>query len=250
MDAQAVVLEGMDLRIPADARLLGTRVFAGLVDLAERAVRGLHGASPGPVAVVSRLRGTGRGISSSALFDALERDHTITPVAPFEDSQRVAGAVWRGDQILGPSSKAAVARLIWAADARDLPMHVHDQSDRFIVVRKGRGFFHVSDETCEAFTGQRVRSIPARERDVFLFARGVVHTFSTEREPMELLSCQLPFVPFDEPEQFRLPGYHWTAAKHRDNYTAGVACDAAWTVLARQPIPNLIASCMAPVVGN
>lgn len=249
MYAQAIVLQGMELRIPADARPLGTRVCAGLVELAERAVRGLHGASPGPVAVVSRLRGTGRGVSSSALFDALERDHPVTPVAPFEDSERVAGAVWRGDQILGASSKAAVARLIWASDARDLPMHVHDQSDRFIVVRKGRGFFHVSDETCEDFTGQRVRSIPARERDVFLFTRGVVHTFSTDREPMELLSCQLPFVPFDQPEQYRIPSCRWTAETHRDGYAAGVACDAAWTVLARQPVRNIVAECMVPLVG-
>jgi mannose-6-phosphate isomerase-like protein (cupin superfamily) len=249
MDAP-VCLGPLELAVPPNNRKRGTRVFAGMVELSQRAVTALGRTTAGPVAVVSRLRGTGRGVSSSALFDALERDHPIAPVAPFEGSDRVAGAVWRGDQILGGSSNAAVARLIWAADARDLPMHVHDHSDRFIIVRRGRGFFHVSDEDCEHFTGQRVRSIPARERDVFLFTRGVVHTFSTDREPMELLSCQLPFVPFDERDQYRLPACRWTAATHRDNYAAGVACDAAWTVLARQPAPAFMASCVAPVVGS
>ena len=247
---RALDLGDLRLILPTDARPLGTRVFAGLIALAERAVARLHRTSPGPVAVVSRLRGTGRGVSSSALFDALERDHPITPVAPFEGSHRVSGAVWRGDRILGGRSRAAIARLIWAADARDLPMHVHDESDRFIIVRRGRGFFHVSAEPCERFIGRDVRSIPARERDVFLFTRGVVHTFSTDREPMELLSGQLPFVPFDQPEQFRLPACRWTAASHDDPEPAAVACDPAWSVLARQATANVVAESAGGPTGS
>ncbi|MFN0012179.1 MAG: cupin domain-containing protein [Phycisphaerales bacterium] len=202
------------------------------------------------MAAVSRLRGTGRGVSCTRLFDALERDHPLRLEAPFEGSDRVSGAVWRGDQVLGGPSTAAVARLLWAAEARDLPMHVHDHSDRFIVVRHGRGYFHVTDESCDEFCGGAVRSIPARERDVFLFTRGVVHTFSTDSEPMELLSCQLPFVPFDQPEQYRVPACRWTAATHRDGYAAEIACDAAWTVLARQPVSNVIAAGMVPLAGS
>ncbi len=233
-EPRAIVLGGMNLELVGTGGLLGTKVFSGLVGLAGRALTGLRQACPGPIAVVSRLRGTGRGVSSSALFDALERDHPIQLEAPFEGSDLVSGAVWRGDRIVGSSSPAAVARLLWDKGAKDLPMHVHEQSDRFIVVRRGRGYFHVSDQSVDAFDGTRVLSIPARERDVFLFTRGIVHTFSTDAEPMELFSCQLPFVPFDHPDQYRIPTRRWTAATHRDPLPPKVACDAAWTVLSRQ----------------
>ncbi len=232
---RAIQLDSAGLNIGVDARPLGTRVLAALIAIAQTAVRELPRASGGaPLALLSRLRGTGRGVSSSALFDALERDHPLELVAPFEGSPLVSGAVWNARDILGPGHDAAVAQLRWEAGARDLPMHVHDHSERFIIVRSGRGFFHVSDEPCERFTGQSVRSIPARERDVFLFTRGVVHTFSTDREPMVLYSCQLPYLPFDHPEQYRLPKVRWTAADHPEDDSPTVACDPAWSVLARQ----------------
>jgi mannose-6-phosphate isomerase-like protein (cupin superfamily) len=124
----------------------------------------------------------------------------------------------------------SIAKLLWAPKALDLPMHVHEHSDRFILVKKGRGYFHVSGEGVEEFTGKGVRTIPARERDIFMFSRGVVHTFSTDLEPMELVSCQSPFLPFDHPDQYRLPGYRWTADRHGDDYPVTVACDPGWMV--------------------
>ncbi|MBC7819663.1 MAG: cupin domain-containing protein [Planctomycetaceae bacterium] len=201
-----ISLKRLELDIPKDIRPAGTGVFAELVSLAGTALQALHDHRHGrPLAVVSRLRGTGRGISLSRLLAELDRDHPIELVAPFEDSQFVSGAVWHGDDVLGHACSIAVAKLLWAPGAVDLPMHVHDLSDRFIIVRKGRGYFHVSDEAPEKFTGKSVRTIPARERDVFMFSRGVVHTFSTDKDSMELLSCQAPFVPFEDPDQYRLP---------------------------------------------
>jgi quercetin dioxygenase-like cupin family protein len=111
-------------------------------------------------------------------------------------------------------------------------MHAHEHADRFIVVAQGRGYFHVSDEPVHAFTGDRVRTVPARERDAFVFTRGVVHTFSTDRQPMVLLSCQSPYVPFGDGRQYRVPAVRWTAASSREDPGASVACDPAWTVLA------------------
>lgn len=237
--ARRAVLElaGLRLELLGDARPLGTRVFAGLVGLAEQATNDLRrqqaaGTAPTPAAAVGRLRGTGRGVSSTRLIDELERDHPIALASPFEGSDRVSGAVWLASAILGNGSTASVAKLRWAERAVDLPMHVHDLSDRFIIVHEGRGFFHVTDEPVDRFTGRTVRSIPARERDVFVFTRGIVHTFSTGTEPMVLLSCQLPFLPFDHPQQYRLPRVRWVAAEHRDEYEAGIACDPAWSLLA------------------
>lgn len=229
VESAAIALEKLELALPDDTRPAGTRVFAGLVQLAGTALAALHSRRNGqPLAVVGRLRGTGRGISLSGLLAELDRQHPIELIAPFEGSDRVSGAVWHGERVTGESCPISVAKLLWASGATDLPMHVHDHSDRFIIVRKGRGYFHVSDETPEAFTGRSVRSIPARERDVFMFSRGVVHTFSTEGHSMELLSCQAPFVSFEDPDQYRLPAVRWTAGEQPDRYPVTVACDPAW----------------------
>lgn len=232
----AVSMSGLELVVPESQAPLGTRVLAGLVDLAENAAARLTDMCrrAGPAALVSRLRGTGRGISFTALVAELERVHPVTLEYPFEGSDRVGGSVWIARDVLRGSSTTSVAKLCWDSRALDLPMHVHDHSDRFIIVLKGRGFFHVSDEPAERFTGENVRSIPARERDVFLFSRGTVHTFSTEADPMVLLSCQLPFLPFDDPRQYRLPRVHWTAKECQDRYRPGIACDPAWSVLAQR----------------
>jgi mannose-6-phosphate isomerase-like protein (cupin superfamily) len=217
----------------------GDRFLAGLVQLAEAATDRLRelqrSGETGPGAVLGRLRGTGRGVSFSRLVEELERTHPLSLTYPFEGSDRVGGAVWIAKDLVGGASTTSVAKLRWDSRALDLPMHVHDHSDRFIVVVKGRGYFHVTDESAEQFTGKSVRSIPARERDVFLFTRGTVHTFSTDAEPMTLLSCQLPFLSFDDPKQYRLPRVRWTAKDCRDGYQPCIACDAGWSVLAECP---------------
>ena len=230
------------LAVPQDGRPLGTRVLEALVEVSQFAVRRLASArgfsvASWPAAALGRLRGTGRGVSSTQMLGEIEKAHPIQLESPFEGSDLVSGAVWIASELLGIRHDTSVAKLRWDRGALDLPMHVHDHSDRFIIVQEGRGYFHVTDESFDDFTGTRVRSIPARERDVFLFRRGVVHTFSTDAEPMTLLSCQLPFIPFDHPDQYRLPKHRWIAGENPDQYPVAVACDAAWTVLATQTLP-------------
>ncbi|HLO39990.1 MAG TPA: cupin domain-containing protein [Phycisphaerales bacterium] len=227
----------LELVIRNGAGPVGSRALTGLVELAEAAVGRLHELkhrihATGPAAMLSKIRGTGRGVSFTRLVGELERAHPLTLEYPFEGSDRVGGAVWIARDVVGGNSTTSVAKLCLDSRATDLPMHVHDHSDRFIIVLKGRGYFHVTDEHPEEFTGQQVRSIPARERDVFVFSRGTVHTFSTDAEPMALLSCQLPFMKFDDPRQYRLPRVRWTAKEHPDSYPAGIACDPGWSVLA------------------
>lgn len=241
MEMQGVVaMDGLKLVVPDGSGPLGTRVLGGVVGLAEAALARLQllrkkERATTATAVLGRLRGTGRDVSFRGLVDELERTHPLSLVYPFEGSDRVGGAVWIAQDLLGGASTTSVAKLRWDSRALDLPMHVHDHSDRFIVVVKGRGYFHVTDESAERFTGKNVRSIPARERDVFLFTRGTVHTFSTDAEPMVLLSCQLPFLSFDDPKQYRLPRVRWTAKDCLDGYQPGIACDAGWSVLAECP---------------
>jgi mannose-6-phosphate isomerase-like protein (cupin superfamily) len=224
-------LPPMPLDLPRGQEALGTRVLQGLLDLGEAILARLRERSPRPrLAAVTRLRGTGRGVHFSEWVDALEHDHPVTLQAPFEGSDLVAGAVWpilhRGD-----GRVHALAKLRWAPGADDLPMHVHDHSDRCIIVLSGRGYFHISDQPIDQFDGRDVRSIPARERDVFAFTRGVVHTFSTAKEPMVLLSAQLPFLPFDHPNQYRLPSHRWIARNNPERVPASIQCDPSWMLL-------------------
>jgi len=162
-------------------------------------------------AAVARLRGTGPGVSFQKAVDVLESAYPVELQYPFENNARVGGAIWPGT-LIESSRTHALMKLRWEAGANDLPMHTHEHSDRFIIVLRGRGFFHVGDGTADQFTGSPVRTIAARERDVFVFSRGTMHTFSTFGDSMELLSCHLPFIPLDDPRQYTLPKYQWTAS--------------------------------------
>lgn len=232
MDGTTVSAElGLDLDM---ASCDGKAVLAGILDMAERAVDHLQQPArpdlnpidypnshppPLPGAGVgvgfARLRGTGPGVSFRRLVTKLEADYPIELRYPFEENERVGGAIWPGS-LAEKDSPHALMKLRWEAGANDLPMHTHEHSDRFIIVLKGRGFFHFSNEAggIEGFTGSEVRTVAARERDVFLFRRGTVHTFSTFDAPMELLSCHLPFIPLDDLRQYTLPIVRWTAGEN------------------------------------
>lgn len=238
MRTRAYKLEELSIPLDPLKAYAGREVLCAILTWAHQAIGAMHAESNGfPVALLGRLRGNRRGIHFGDLVKRLEAEHLVSMESPFEGSNKVSGAVWIAREILGMSAglDASLAKLCWEAHATDLPMHVHEHSDRCIIVHEGRGFFHVTNETFEGFSGKCVRSIPARERDVFLFSRGVVHTFSTAESPMTLLSCQLPYLPFDHPDQYRLPNVRWTAADHQDSYSAKIASDPNWHVLAEVP---------------
>lgn len=238
MLTHSVTLDGIQMPQPAaNHQMSGAAVLDAVLAMADRALAQLRQQTDRPVAAVGRLRGTGRGIHFGDMIRQLETEHPIKLAAPFEDSELVAGAAWESSSIPGVRSTGALAKLRWSPKADDLPMHVHEHSDRFIIVHEGRGFFHVSNQSADRFDGSDVRSIPARERDVFLFTRGVVHTFSTLDHPMTLLSCQLPFLAFDDPRQYRLPDFRWIARQQPERVSPTVACDPAWSVISLQNKP-------------
>ncbi|MEO1009597.1 MAG: cupin domain-containing protein [Planctomycetota bacterium] len=223
-----IALTGLRLPLEDGDQPTGPEVLRAMLSLAEATLGQLAGQANGSVAALGRLRGTGRGVSFGRIIERLERDQPLELVSPFEGSERVAGAVWPHPD--GGDLRPALAKLRWSAGADDLPMHAHEHSGRFIVVHEGRGYFHVSRQPLGRFDGTDVRTVPARERDVFVFTPGVVHTFSTARSPMTLLSCQAPFLEFDNPRQYTLPAHHWSARTTSAD-RAAIACDAAWTCL-------------------
>ena len=193
-----------------------------------------HALAQSPTAVLSRVRGTGPGVSFGRLVHALENRHPIRLDRPFEGTDSIAGGVWDPAEIFGLDTNSAIVKLQFDKGTDRLPLHVHEHTDRVIFVVEGRGFFHVSSQCQETFDGADVHSVPIRTRDVLAFTRGVVHTFSCPDEPLVLLSCHFPFVPLDAPDQYTIPKHHVCPADlvHGESR---IACDPAWnSLLARE----------------
>ena len=127
-------------------------------------------------ALVTRVRGTGPGVSFGSLVDALRR-LPLRWACPFEGSSNVSGATISGVELLGDGRKDGFIFLRFAPGTRDLPLHIHPSSDRFIYVTGGRGFFHLAPDPLDAILPSRVAHMPVRDRDALMFSRGAVHTF-------------------------------------------------------------------------
>ncbi len=230
--SHVIELQHIRLGSATDGRaVLASLVQAGTTALEE--LRSVLAARAGgdKGAALSRVRGTGPGASFGRLVDLLERDHPRQLRGPFEDSPNLSGAVWDARGELGLDLDAAFMKLRFEPGCRDLPLHSHEHSDRFIIVLEGRGYFHVSAEPVDRFTGERVQTVPVRSRDVLAFTRGVVHTFSATTEPLVLLSGHLPFLPLEEPEQYTLPGLIVRPADLPGSPDAVPAFDPAWNLL-------------------
>lgn len=224
------------LTLDVQPDLTAPAILEGLLAFGQRCVDELHATAieGGSLFGITRLRGTGPGVSFNAVIDALNRQMPLEPAFPFEGSDKVGGAVWpeRPSTLQTPDGETpsnAVAKLQWKAGADDLPMHTHLYSDRCIVVHEGRGFFHWTTEPYEAFTGETVHTIAVRERDVLVFGRGVVHTFSTTAHPMQLISMHLPFLPFDSPRQYHLPPREWTLRSDGHRIESRIVAENTWS---------------------
>lgn len=185
----------------------------------------------GAHAAIGRIRGTGPGASFSSLISQITTDHPIVLERPFEACKAIAGGVWRGDELVSPGNPDALLMLRFDPDTRDLPAHQHAESARFIVVLEGRGFFHVSDESFSAFTGESVRTTAVRERDVIAFEKGVLHTFSTAQHGMTLLSFHAPYIPLEDEGQYAVPSICWSARERVPLDSGRVVLEPSWRQL-------------------
>jgi mannose-6-phosphate isomerase-like protein (cupin superfamily) len=223
-DAQSHCLDGPDLL----ARLLDTAAeyvarLRNRVESQELARR---------VALFGRIRGTGPGVSFTQMTERLREAFPLPLVSPFEKCDSVAGAVLEARTLVCPRRDDAMLILRFDERSRDLPMHAHEDSERFIYVAGGRGLFHVSSESVEAFAGREIRHVPVRASDVLMFSRGTVHTFSTGPEPLLLLSYHAPYVPLDDERQYVLPTVRVCPGRTADPQQSRIACDAAWLCVA------------------
>lgn len=236
MQRRAFELEPEVFSSPADLPNLRAAAFAGLATLATSYLKKLRETIdarklPPRTLLLGRVRGTGGGVSFSSIIDQLEGPEPLLLESPFEGSETVGGAVIEGSKLIGPSRNDAFLKLRFDAGSLDLPMHAHEQSERFIVALSGRGYYHVSSESLAEFVGTDIMHIPVRERDVLMFPRGTIHTFSTDREPLVLLSYHAPYVPLEDAKQYTVPRPVVFPARLMDPSKSRVGCDPAWTCL-------------------
>ena len=119
---------------------------------------------PARCALVTRVRGTGPGVAFGDLVSAVESEFELSWTCPFEGSHNVSGAAVPLGEALGEVREDGFLFLRFRPGTRDLPLHIHPQSDRFIFVIGGRGFFHLAPDPLESIAPSHVKHLPARDR--------------------------------------------------------------------------------------
>lgn len=199
-------------KVSSGAGLTGRVALKALFALGNNAIRGIasDNGSGGPRRSLKLGFPSADEICVPDLVRIAERDYPLVLKAPFEQTESIAGAVWSAREFLGRDDEDGLVKLRFDADTLDLPMHVHEHSDRFLVVLEGAGWFHVSSEALGEFTGRGIRSIPVVAGDAIAFTRGLMHTFSASHVPLMLLSYHAPLVELDDARQYTLPTLIWT----------------------------------------
>ncbi len=153
------------------------------------------------------------GLSATldSLMNAIDLEYDIELKSPFEATESIAGGLWSGRELVDEECPDGLAKLQFSAGTLDLPLHVHEHSDRFIAVLEGEGRFWWSEEPWRQFSGRGIQSTRVRAGDVLVFTRNLLHTFSAPAEDLVLLSYHAPEIPFDDPRQYTLPELRWTS---------------------------------------
>ncbi len=160
--------------------------------------RALEAASGAAVVRFGRLREASKWGTAKALHKGLRETHPIRVESGFEGNPGVEGGAWRPNG----GGDDGLVHLRFAAGTEDLPLHVHEFSDRLLVVTSGVGMFHYLPD---AENTRELRSVVVETGDAVLFTRGVVHTFTSPIDDLTLLSYHAPFFEFDDTRQFTIP---------------------------------------------
>ena len=191
-DGQAMVLGGGKFDSPSD-------VLAAFFELARRTLRQVREWA-GDKAVFRRGRiEVGAPWSTVCnVHSHLREKHPIRVESGFEGNPGVEGGVWR------PADQAddGLVHLRFSAETEDLPLHIHEFSDRLIVVTSGIGVFHYMPD---GVSRHELCSLVVESDDVLIFTRGLIHTFTAPIDDLTLLSYHSPFFELDDPRQYTIP---------------------------------------------
>jgi mannose-6-phosphate isomerase-like protein (cupin superfamily) len=160
--------------------------------------RALEAAAGIAVVRFGRLREASKWGTAKVLHMGLRETHPIRVEAGFEGNPGVEGGAWRPSD----GGDDGIVHLRFAAGTEDLPLHVHEFSDRLLVVTSGVGLFHYLPDVERV---RELRSVVVEAGDAVLFTRGVVHTFTAPLDDLTILSYHAPFFEFDDTRQFAIP---------------------------------------------
>ena len=191
--------QGFAFEVSEDEGGNGVDVLDVLFRMMRTAIgRALEAAAGIAVVRLGRLSVGPKRKTANALHAGLRETHPIHVESGFEGNSGVEGGAWRPSD----GSDDGLVHLRFAAGTEDLPLHVHEFSDRLLVVTSGLGLFHYLPD---AGRSRELRSVVVDAGDAVLFTRGVVHTFTAPLDDLTLLSYHAPFFEFDDSRQFTIP---------------------------------------------
>jgi mannose-6-phosphate isomerase-like protein (cupin superfamily) len=189
--------QGFAFEVSEDDGLEGKDALGAWFRMMREAIgRAVTAAADAAVVRFGRLNGASNWETLKALHDGLLESHPIRVDAGFEGNPGVEGGAWRPSD----GGDDGLVHLRFAAGTEDLPLHVHEFSDRLLVVTSGTGLFHYLPNAAKS---RELRSVVVDGGDAVLFTRGVVHTFMAPFEELTLLSYHAPFFEFDDARQFK-----------------------------------------------
>jgi mannose-6-phosphate isomerase-like protein (cupin superfamily) len=137
-------------------------------------------------------------VTAETVHAGLRKSHPISVEPGFEGNPNVEGGVWR----VADGGDDALVHLRFAQGGQELPLHVHEYSDRLILVTSGMGLFHYLPG---GSANRELRSVVVESGDVVIFTRGLIHTFTAPITDLTLLSYHSPFFELDDPRQYMIP---------------------------------------------
>jgi len=200
--------QGFALEVSEEDGVNGKEIFGAWFRMMREAIsRALKATANGAVVRFGRVAEASNWTTPKALHDGLLESHPIRLEAGFEGNPGVEGGAWRPSD----GHDDGLVHLRFAAGTEDLPLHVHEFSDRLLVVTSGIGLFHYLPD---ANKSRELRSVVVEAGDAVLFTRGVVHTFTAPLGDLTLLSYHAPFFEFDDARQFKIST--WVSRNDRD----------------------------------
>lgn len=219
--------------VSSEAASSATAAFDVLASAAQSCLNELDanvqmGRLPERVALTSRVRGTGPGVSFGDVVDALSKA-SVGWICSFEGCMTARGSVLRGKDLVSSERDDAFLLLRFEPQTLDLPLHIHEDSDRFITVISGRGFFHASPDPLEVGPSRRLRHTVVRDRDTVMFRRGTVHTFSTGEHALTILSYHRPYISLADERQYTLSSHLEKPADFLKTVRSTIVIGQSWT---------------------
>ena len=126
----------------------------------------------------------------------------LNPVFNDPDAiENIVANAWTGD-VLGNGRQDAIIRMSFEQGTDNLPLHVHEQSDRVLVVESGVGYGYYATVSPEIFSASDVRRVSIEAGDIITFPRNTTHTFQSTEELIKTITYHSPYVDFSDEASF------------------------------------------------